>query len=72
MFISLLASFPFAFGALFTVAVPSAPVFLAHVEHASSRPCFEARFDAETKLFVKKVPIEFNKVFKTCLRTQIR
>ncbi len=38
VFISLLAPFPFEFGALFTVAAPSAPVFLEHVEPASSRP----------------------------------
>ncbi len=39
VFISLLAPFPFAFGALFTVSAPSASVFLKHVEAASSRPC---------------------------------
>jgi hypothetical protein len=38
VFICLLAPFPIAFGALFTVAAPSAPVCLEHVEHASSRP----------------------------------
>jgi hypothetical protein len=39
VFICLLAPFPIAFSALFTVAAPSAPVCLEHVEHASSRPC---------------------------------
>ncbi len=39
VFIFLLAPFPFAFGALFIVAAPPVPVFLAHVEPASSRPC---------------------------------
>ncbi len=38
VFISLLAPFHIAFGALFTVATHSAPVCLEHVEHASSRP----------------------------------
>jgi hypothetical protein len=37
VFISLLAPFSFTFGALFAVAAPSAPVFLEHVEPASSR-----------------------------------
>jgi hypothetical protein len=39
--ISLIASFPFAFCALFTVA---APVFLEHVVPASSQPCKDLKY----------------------------
>jgi hypothetical protein len=38
VFISLLAPFPIAYGALFTEVAQSVPVFLEHVEIALSRP----------------------------------